>query len=425
MNDQPSVELPGVTPEDGVRASVVRNAGKGANQSPLRPFLIMGAVVLLMLVIVGAMWVQGMKPKVRESARTAPVAAQIQNTGLAATQEPSPMYRELVAEENRRAVEDAKDGSVRAVVPPLIGDRDASEDPEPVVTFEDAPAPVRPAGSSRPQRPAVDPKRVQAMAAESAKLRSGWATLHGHESNDGAPLLVAGSSEAPGPEAGLVVPPTQPPLFSVQSAVFVTGANSDYPAPVVLAVTGGPLRGARVLADFRSSSSQGGGDRIQLRVTRVELGGQVFAADGLAVDPSTHIPAIEGDINRHLTRNILARGSVAFLLGYAGGLTTGARTSFADDGGFVTSSVRTGDLFRAEAAREAASAASEIRIRQPTVTIPAGTAVGIVFLDRLKVESAAGDGEGGRFVAGAHPLTAADAQDPFGVSPLEFSTADE
>jgi hypothetical protein len=202
-----------------------------------------------------------------------------------------------------------------------------------------------------------------------------------------------------------------------------TGANSDYPAPVVMRVTSGPLRGARVVGEFRASTTQGVSDRVQLRVSRIEVSGQVFQTDGLAVDPSTRIPAIEGDINRHLARNILARGSVAFLLGYAGGITGGARTSFSSDGGFVTSSIRTGDVFRAEAAREAASAASEIRIRQPTVTVPAGTPVGVVFLEPLKATGGAEPSTTG-FVAGVARPDGATA-DSDADTPLEFITTSE
>lgn len=201
-----------------------------------------------------------------------------------------------------------------------------------------------------------------------------------------------------------------------------TGANSDYPAPVVMRLTGGPLRGARIVGEFRASSTQGVSDRVQLRVSRIEVDGVVYQTDGLAVDPGTRIPAIEGDINRHLARNILARGSVAFLLGYAGGITSGARTSFSADGGFVTSSLRTGDLFRAEASREAASAASEIRIRQPTVTVPAGTPVGVVFLEGLKSAETSGASSRG-YVAGAAPAPDAASRDATG-GQLEFSTGE-
>lgn len=416
----PPVEVPGVTPEDG--GPVIRRGKKGAAKSPMRPFIIMGVAALVMAGVLAISWVQSMKPKVQESARTAPVASNMENPGLSATQDPTPAYREMVVEENRRLSAAALSGDGgRAVVPPLLGERNAPRQPEPVVTFDDAPPRQQPA---RATGPAVDPKKVSALVAESRRLQAHWTSLGPAVSSQAAPLLVqhpvradgaagANSESSAGPEI---------PLFIVQTAVMETGANSDYPAPVVMRLTGGPLRGARIVGEFRSSSTQGVSDRVQLRVSRIEVDGVVYQTDGLAVDPATRIPAIEGDINRHLARNILARGSVAFLLGYAGGITSGARTSFSADGGFVTSSLRTGDLFRAEASREAASAASEIRIRQPTVTVPAGTPVGVVFLEGLKSAETSGASSRG-YVAGAPPaagVASGDATD----GQLEFSTAE-
>jgi hypothetical protein len=309
----------------------------------------------------------------------------------------------MLEDENRRAADNAEQGGSRAVVPPLLGERDVRRDADPVVTF-DAPAAQR---ATAPQRGASpDPKRVSALVAESTRLRAHWSSLGPAASTQTAPPLVVrtGSAAETSPTQGTTPAGPAVPLFVVQSAVMETGANSDYPAPVVMRVTAGPLRGGRAVGEFRTSSTQGVSDRVQLRVTRFEINGVVYTTDGLAVDPGTRIPAIEGDVNRHLARNILARGSVAFLLGYAGGITSGARTSFSADGGFVASTIRTGDIFRAEAAREAASAASEIRIRQATVTVPAGTPVGLVFLDGLKAPSSAST-NGSSFVAGVTRAT--------------------
>lgn len=416
----PPVEVPGVTPEDG--GPVIRRGKKGAAKSPMRPFIIMGVAALVMAGVLVVSWIQSMKPQVQESARTAPVAANVENPGLSATEDPTPAYREMVLEENRRASEAALSGEGgRAVVPPLLGERNAPRQPDPVVTFDDPPARQQPA---RTTGGAVDPKKVSALVAESRRLQAHWTSLGPAVSTQAAPLLVqrGAATDAAAAAGGAIGDGPQVPLFVVQTAVMETGANSDYPAPVVMRLTGGPLRGARIVGEFRASSTQGVSDRVQLRVSRIEVDGVVYQTDGLAVDPGTRIPAIEGDINRHLARNILARGSVAFLLGYAGGITSGARTSFSADGGFVTSSLRTGDLFRAEASREAASAASEIRIRQPTVTVPAGTPVGVVFLEGLKSAETSGASSRG-YVAGAAPAPDAASRDATG-GQLEFSTAE-
>jgi len=411
------VDLPG---SGGQRDPIVRRPKKGAGQTPKRAFLIMGVAAVAMAVVLGFSWIQAMSPKTVERARTAPVAASVENRGISATEEPTPAYLELVQEENRRAVEAAASGDMRAVIPPLIGERTSDRGRDPVVSFDDAPVTAAPrAAAARSAAP--DPKRAQAIVAESRRLLAHTSALAPSAAVEGAPLLIQRSGDVSGAlDASATLDAPHVPLFVVQSAVLETGANSDYPAPVIMRVTSGPLKGARVVGEFSASASQGVSDRIQLRASKIEVDGVVYTTDGLAVDPAARIPAIEGDINRHLARNILARGSVAFLLGYAGGVTSGAtRTSFSAEGGLIGSTIRTGDLFRAEAAREAASAASEVRIRQPTVTVPAGTPIGLVFLDRLKSTDRSSD-RASPYVAGA-PVP----DNPVGRPadrPLEFST---
>lgn len=369
-------DLPG---EEAPRISTKR----GVSRSPKRAAMVLVVVVVIMVGIVGVTYVRTMGPgKPLEGARTAPVAANVTNIGFGADEQPSPRYRELAEAENAKAIEVAEESGGRAVVPQITGD---PLPPEPAITFEELPA--------SPQRPAaapaavVDRKQVQAMVAEARRRQAAWAELAPPGSVEGAALSSVSASSVAGVAGSAAIPGPPVPLFVVQSGVIEVGANSDYPAEVIIRLTSGPLAGSRAVGSFRAGGTGGVTDRVQLRVERIEVEGQLFSTDGLAVDPATRIPAIEGDINRHLARNILARGSVAFLLGYAGGISQRGGVGFSADG-TVISSFRAGDMFRAEAAREAASAASEVRIRQPTVTLPAGSPVGVVFLAPLSGASA-------------------------------------
>lgn len=373
---------PELGPMGPARAPRVRTKAKSA--SPLKGAIVLGGVALVLGAVGVVTWVQSSKPQVREGARTAGVAQNVVNVGVSGDSDPTEAYLELLRQENEAQVEAASRGERRSVVPPLVGERVLP--PEPEVSF-DVPAPPAPrSGGSR--NPQAEQRQVQQLVGAGQRVRAQWAALPSPGTAAGAPL-VAPSAVQPAArgEAAGGLPGPEVPLYVVQSAVMEVGANSDYPAEVIMRLTSGPLTGARVLGEFRGSAQQGVNDHLQLRVRRVEWEGQVFATDGLALDPATRIPAIQGDVNRHFARNVLARGSAAFLLGYAGGVSSRAGGLTVGPGGQLVSTLRTSDILRGEAAREGAAIANDFRMRLPTVTVPAGTGVGIVFLEPLRTRS--------------------------------------
>lgn len=351
--------------------------GRKPKGNPVRTMLFMGgAAVVLLVVAVSAMVVQKRNAPTVETARAASVAAVDTRRGVTATEETAPLYREKLAEQNATDIRFAGElasGTSAVVVPPMTG---APVPPPPPAQVQFAQPASRPA--------AIDPKEVQRKVAAAQALRARWAALP-------EPGVVSTGVAWDRPAVATVVeddvqvlpPPPAVDLFTVYPAVIEVGANSDYPAEVIARFTGGPLRGHKVVGRMDSAGRNNANDHLQLRFTGVQVEGSLYQVDALAVDAGTRIGAVEGDVNHHMIRNIVSRAGVAYLLGYASGITLGGTGGFDSSTGAYYNSLRTGDMFRSAAATEAADALSEQRVRQPTVTLPAGSPVGIVLLSPL------------------------------------------
>jgi hypothetical protein len=353
--------------------------GRKAKGNPIRTMLLMGAAaVVLVVVAVSAMVAQKRNAPTVQAGQAANVGAVDSRRGVTATEQTTPLYREKLAQENAadiRFAGDLESGKSAVVVPPMTGSPVPSEPP--------AAAPVQfSPPTSRPTP--IDPKEVQRKVAAAQALRARWVALPepGVVSTGVAWDRPAVATTTEG-EASALPPPPDVDLFTVYPAVIEVGANSDYPAEVIARFTGGPLRGHKVVGRMDSVGRNNANDHLQLRFTGVQVEGSLYRVDALAVDAGTRIGAVEGDVNHHMLRNIVSRAGVAYLLGYASGITLGGTGGFDSSTGAYYNSLRTGDMFRSAAATEAADALSEQRVRQPTVTLPAGSPVGIVLLSPL------------------------------------------
>lgn len=291
---------------------------------------------------------------------------------------PSSEYIEMVREANDRRVDAASQAQSAAVVPPLLGGGESL--PEPAV-----PPPIRMEYSERAPAERRDVRSLAARkVAAMQALTESWTPATQGVFAGGGYVPVATESmvgaDAQGP------PPPKLPLLTVMTAVVEVGANSDYPGAVIARLTGGPLAGAKFLGSVSSGGAgRGGDDRVTMRFDKLLYQDVYYDVRAIAVDAGARIPAIKGDTNYHVVHNVIHEAGAAFLLGYAaaarsssgyiGGITIGPEGTYSQPG------FDTANLIRGQAAQTAAGALQQGSYRGPTVTLPAGSAVGVVLLE--------------------------------------------
>lgn len=167
---------------------------------------------------------------------------------------------------------------------------------------------------------------------------------------------------------------------------LITEANSDVNGPVLARVYQGPLRGARMLGEFRTTQA----DLLILEFDTIIIDGIDFSVDAVAVDPKTTSPGLATDIDRHLLTRVILPGAAAFVEGLGRAYAERENTvTVAGD----TVIEQTPDLNTtgkiATGVAEAASELGEVfedeaeRRDEPTITVAAGTPIGILFVEAV------------------------------------------
>lgn len=286
--------------------------------------------------------------------------------------DPSEQYLDLINEENAIRLDSARGSGQPVVMAPLVGAgrevvRETTPRAAPVVTVE---------------RDRTDDitRRTNALR----ELKERWNALPRQGVVKGGAVAVqpATGSDTAGTET---VVDLGIPALTVLNAVVEVGANTDYPAELVVRLSSGPAAGARLLGRTQSAGGQGqvSADRVMMRFDRMLWRNHWYDVTAIAVDPGTRIPAVEGDINRHIVHNVIHEAGAAFLVGYASGsrATNPYIGVNVNPDGSVQSynPYRSGDLLRATGAETLASSLRDGTYRRPTVTLAAGSAVGIVL----------------------------------------------
>jgi hypothetical protein len=182
----------------------------------------------------------------------------------------------------------------------------------------------------------------------------------------GAAVKSAGPSMVPG---------------DVIYAVTELAVNSDVPAPVMARAVGGKLDGAKFLGGFARH-----GENVTLSFSRVVFpDSRTYAVEALAVDPGTDSASIGGKVDRHWLSRWGGLLASSFLEGFGEALSgRGTRVSVYGD----VVSVERGRVDLGEISLEAlgqvgSRAATQLEKgfdRPPTVTIPAGSPIGLLIL---------------------------------------------
>ena len=304
----------------------------------------------------------------------------------------SDAYQESIDDRNRQNVDDAHETGESAI-PYVIGQAtapDPAEDPQTEVSGE-------PSGYVEP-----DPETtIRNPSSVLEPVYSGYGSptaAPGQDLSDLIAILVeewsreptivtlgyAGATgQAADPEAATPVPapspraPVEPgrPLY----ARVLYEVNSDYPGPVLLEILEPPLAGAIATGGFEVV-----GDRMALRLNRLEHEGRSTAVDGWAVGLDCACYGIAGEVDRHWFDRVILPAAIAFATGWADALARPSTTVtvqgdiVVEDTGQATSKQR---LYEgaANAASVAGAVLQEDSPRRMTVRIPRNTELAVTF----------------------------------------------
>jgi hypothetical protein len=195
----------------------------------------------------------------------------------------------------------------------------------------------------------------------------------------GGPAAVSGTDDGgPVPAA----PPEGLEPGRVHFAVTELAADSDVPGPVTARVVSGPLKGARFLGGFERR-----GERLEMRFQKLAAPwfSEPVGVEALAVDPSTGSPAVRGRVDSHFLERWGGLLASAFLEGFGDAMSDRGTTVTVS--GDVLVNGRSGDPSWGELSLEAlgtvgrrASGQLEKGFdRPPTVTLPAGSQLGVLI----------------------------------------------
>jgi hypothetical protein len=223
---------------------------------------------------------------------------------------------------------------------------------------------------------AIAPAVPQAVAVSAAPAD---ATVHS--------VASTGPAQTPPSSSQAVKFPAN--IDPVQYAVAEIAANSDVPGPVLLRIPAGPLRGATMIGSFQRESGY-----LSIRLKTMEWHGLSWSTNAVAIDPNTSLPAVRSAVDNHTISRYAALLGGAFLgalQGYGQAIAQSGQTTVQTVGNAATLTANptmtphqaliiAGATAAGTAAQTVGQSVSQGWNQSPTVTLSAGTGVGVLFI---------------------------------------------
>lgn len=179
---------------------------------------------------------------------------------------------------------------------------------------------------------------------------------------------------------------------SIEYGVFMLGANSDDPGPVVARIPGGPLAGATLIGGFHVTGQNS--NYLAVAFSQMYWKGQTWSIAAMAVNPQTSLYAVRSAVDNHTLSRYASLMGGAFLgavQGYGQAIAQSGQTTVQTVG--TNSSLTTNPQMSAHDAAIIAGATAAGTVAQtigqsiakgwnqaPTVSINPGTGMGVLFL---------------------------------------------
>lgn len=172
------------------------------------------------------------------------------------------------------------------------------------------------------------------------------------------------------------------PAGTIEYAQLITEANSDSPGPVLAQVMSGPLKGSRILGQFKVEERY-----LTLSFSTIVVDGVSHPLSAIALDPSSANPGIVTEIDQRYFMRVILPAAAAFVEGMGAAIAETGGTDVSVSGDTVTETSEDLDT-REELAKgfeEASGKVSEIIDEEASsiqrmIKVHAGTPVGLLFL---------------------------------------------
>lgn len=173
---------------------------------------------------------------------------------------------------------------------------------------------------------------------------------------------------------------------NILNAVMLTSVNSDEPGPILAEITTGDLKGSRLLGTFSKSNSN---QKVILSFSTLSDPNKNITSSisAFAVDPESSRTALASDVDNHYFQRYGILIATSFLSGYSKALIASKTTTSTSILGAQTSNP-TSPYDAKEKTTAALGEVGEVLARdaeknatvQPTVTLNAGTAIGVLVM---------------------------------------------
>lgn len=222
--------------------------------------------------------------------------------------------------------------------------------------------------------------------------RGEWATKQDKDKNGSDGSGSGGSSGRNSSSS------SQDPILKageVLYAVLETAVNTDEAGPIMARVVQGPMKGTKLIGtiSFVQSPSGGKPERVTLNFNMMNMPSDPtsFTVKAVAIDPDTARTALASDVDHHYLLRYGSMFASSFMQGYAQAITQqGTVQTTASDGGSTTTTAPnlsgSQQIYAAlgQVGKSWSSAVSDYFNTPPTVTVDAGTSIGILFLNDVK-----------------------------------------
>lgn len=404
QNDQVDI------PEGAAGVPAEAKAKKGLSPGLKLGILVGGVVTILG----GSLLLSGSPTEEVSAVRSAP---SLDATPGGDLQAENPLFRELLEQANDQRAEEAlnrgetfipvPEGQLEPVVRSDAGDAGEVQEPAPeqvaeiprvapppeprVIEQRSIPAPS--GGVSRPGVETTAPQQeknpyvqgmIQQMGSISLTLSRNNAMIVSDDPlpDEQAPVATA---EAGADAAGTEPAPT--PIIPAGTILYgetLTSSSSDLPGPVLVQVTAGPFKGARLVGKFATAEAV---DRMVVEFSSMTLpDGTGIAVSAFAVDGVSAETAVASDVNRRYLQRYAPILAAAFITGYAGAAAQPSEELVdLGDGNTVVTGTTTEqqNLYAGLAAASEAIGSDLIRNapKGPEVILRSGWPVGIMFVE--------------------------------------------
>ena len=240
-----------------------------------------------------------------------------------------PFYRETLDERDRQRLDAAREAG-ETYLPTFQGPSSAPEDSKPAAGATRAPERPAPVyeGYRKPKRRA-EPAPGEDTRAGDARAAGGYIDVlieawtrqpeivrerypESAARDPGSASRGGVSARPPGPDARAGVPALpHVPAGTGLYARTMYAVDSDYPGPVLLEILEPPLAGAVASGAFTLI-----GERLTLRLSRLEYRGRSFGVDAWAAGLDCACYGVDGEVDSHWFERVLLPASVRFAEGF-------------------------------------------------------------------------------------------------------------